>query len=429
MSQHKKRVVVTGLGVIAPNGNGLDQFKTAIQEGTSGIRYIQALEDLKFSCRVGGIPQDVEPIKSQYFGEDELLAMNEVMSYAAIAAKDAFDDAGLKPKDLDSNEVYEDTGAILGTGIGGFDTISDSVHPTVTAGKVRRLGSTIVERVMCSSVSAKVGGMLGLGNQVTTNSSACSTGTEAIIMGYQRIISGFARRMMVGGAEGSHPHTWAGFDSMRVLCRKFNDEPERASRPMSASAAGFIPGSGSGVLCIEDLDTALARGAKIYAEIVGVGLTSGGMRAGGSMTAPSPQGVKRCIRMALLEAGLNPNEIDYINGHLTATMADPLEVKNWSEALERGPGQFPKINSTKSLVGHALGASGALESIATLLQMQHGFVHGSLNCEDLHESIAPFGEHVVQKTENADIKVAAKASFGFGDVNSCIIFKKWSPSS
>jgi 3-oxoacyl-(acyl-carrier-protein) synthase len=280
---------------------------------------------------------------------------------------------------------------------------------------------------MASAVSARLGAFLALGNQVTTNSSACSTGTEAVIMGAERIRSGLAERMVVGGAEGSCPNTWAGFDSMRVLSRAFNDQPEKASRPLSASAGGFVPGSGAAVLVIEELDTAMARGARIYAEILGTSLTSGGCRFGGSMTAPSRRGVQRSIRRAVLASQIEPGEIDYINGHLTATFADPFELKNWQDALETTPEDLPYINSTKSLIGHGLGAAGAMECVATVLQLHKGFMHPSINAEDLHADVLPYVKSIVRETvDNVSLNIAAKASFGFGDVNSCIIFKKWS---
>ena len=172
---------------------------------------------------------------------------------------------------------------------------------------------------MGSGVSARVSGLLALGNQVTSNSSACSTGAEAVVEGYQRIQAGLAERMLCGGTEGSSHYTWGGFDSMRVLCRKFNDEPEKASRPLSASAAGFVPGSGAGILHLESLESAESRGARIYAEVLGGALNCGGHRSGGSMTAPNPVGVQRCIREAVGAAGIQPHEIDAINGHLTAS--------------------------------------------------------------------------------------------------------------
>lgn len=422
---NQKRIVVTGMGVIAPNANGLNAFSSALKEGRSGLRFQEILKEKAFGCHVAGVPEGIESLRQSYFSDEELLAMNSAMTYACIAAIDAWRDAGLAVPKWDEDVLHEDSGAIIGTGIGGIDTLNDKVIPMTNAGQVRRLGSSMVEQVMASSVSAKMSGMFALGNQVTTNSCACSTGTEAIIMGAQRIRDGFANRMLVGGAEGSGFCAWAGFDAMRVLNRSSNDNPSSASRPMSASAKGFIPGSGAGVLVIEDLETAKARGARIYAEVVGYNINSGGMRKGGSMTAPSGYSVQRCIRNALLHANVKSNEVDYINGHLTATGADPQEINSWITALELPADKFPSINSTKSMIGHALGAAGAIECVATVLQLHEGFVHGSLNCEDLHEKIAPIAKSVVHKTIQKNLNIAAKASFGFGDVNSCIIFRKW----
>lgn len=426
MPANLRRVVVTGLGVVSPNARNCEEFASSLRSMQSGLRSIDRLKELGFACQVGGIPQGTSDIAARLFSEDLRFSMNEYITYAAIAALEAFSDAGLEPAALDADSAYEDTGAVIGTGIGGLDTFSDKVYPQVAGNKVKRLGSSVVEQIMASGASARIGGMLGLGGQVTSNSSACNTGTEAIVFGTRSIQFGLADRMVVGGAEGSDPHIWAGFDSMRVLNKNYNHAPEAASRPMSASAGGFIPGSGAGILVIEALETAQKRGAKIYAEIIGTAANSGGMRAGGSMTAPSSKSVQTCIRKALLQAAIDPRQVDYINGHLTATMADPMEVRNWSAALERSGLNFPLINSTKSMIGHALGAAGAIESVATLLQMKYGFVHGSRNCEDFHPEIKEFEQCVPMQSRDADISIAAKASFGFGDVNSCIIFKKWS---
>ncbi|MEA1935698.1 MAG: beta-ketoacyl synthase N-terminal-like domain-containing protein, partial [Thermodesulfobacteriota bacterium] len=281
-------------------------------------------------------------------------------------------------------------------------------------------------QVMNSGTSACVAGLLALGNQVTSNSSACSTGTEAIFDGMMRIRMGLAKRMLAGGSEGPSPYIWSGFDSMRVLSRKFNDKPEAASRPMSASASGFIPGSGAGVLMLEDLESALQRGARIYAEVLGGAVNCGGHRSGGTMTAPNPEGVQRCIRSAISDAGITPQQIDAISGHLTATFSDPGEVKSWFLALEREIDDFPYINAAKSMIGHCLGATGAIESIAVVLQLYKGFLHPSINCEDVHPEIAAFADKIPQTLmEYPDLKVIIKAGFGFGDVNSCLIFKKW----
>jgi len=233
--------------------------------------------------------------------------------------------------------------------------------------------------------------------------------------------------MLAGGSEGPSPYIWAGFDAMRVICRKFNDQPEKASRPMSATACGFVPGSGGAILLLEEMESALKRGTRIYAEVLGGMVNCGGHRMGGSITAPNPEGVKRCIQGAVADAGIDPGEIDAINGHLTATFADPVEVRNWSIALGRGPENFPWINATKSMIGHCLGAAGAIECVAAVLQLYRGFIHPSLNCEDLHPDIAPFAKSVPHTAvTDPDLTIVAKAGFGFGDVNSCLIFRKWS---
>lgn len=420
----ENRVVITGMGAVAPNGIGLKNYSAALKAGKSGIKFIPELKELNFACQVGGVPENLDELKKDYFSGEDLLAMNENMILAGIAGIDCWKDAGLGEVSPDS-ETDWDTGAIVGTGIGGMDTIVEKLIPKVTSGKVRRLGSTLVEQVMCSSVSAKLGGILGLGGQVTTNSSACTTGTEAIANSFLKIKAGHSKRMIAGGVESSSPYIWAGFDGMKVLNAASNAEPEKASRPMSQTANGFVPGSGAGLLMLESLESAKARGAKIYAEIVGAHVNSGGHRNGGSMTAPNSSGVIRCIREALLMAQLGPRDVDAINGHLTATFADDKEIENWRRALEVSPEDFPKINSTKSLIGHTLGAAGGLESVATVLQLHEGFLHGSLNCEDLKSELAAFSASVVHKTEDFKGRVIAKSSFGFGDVNGCLIFKKW----
>jgi 3-oxoacyl-(acyl-carrier-protein) synthase len=421
----KRRVVVTGMGVVAPNGHGLVAFERALREGVSGIRVIPELKTLNFGCLVGGVPQDFEAVRASYFDHEELQSLNENIGYAAVAAVDAWKDAGFEIPAADDDRVDWETGVISGSGIGGMDTIAGTLVPMVNAGNVRRMGSRTVEQVMNSGTSARIAGLLALGNQVTSNSSACSTGNEAVIMAADRIRSGLATRMLAGGSEGSSPYIWAGFDAMRVICRKFNDRPGHASRPMSASASGFVPGSGAAILVLEELGSALARGVRIYAEVLGGMVNCGGHRMGGSITAPNPEGVKWCIQGALADSQIDAGQIDAINGHLTATYADPVEVKNWSVALGRPPEVFPYINATKSMIGHCLGAAGAIECVASVLQIYKGFVHPSLNCEDLHPDIIPFAKSVPQAViEHPDLKVVAKAGFGFGDVNSCLIFRK-----
>lgn len=420
------RVVVTGMGVVSPNANGIANFELALRKGQSGIRANEAMEKAGFASRVAGVPQGVDEIAASYFDEGLLRAMNMSHRYASIAALDAWRDAGFEVPAADDDRVSWDAGAVLGTGIGGMDTIAEKVVPLTDSGRVRRLGSTAVEQVMASGVSARVSGLLALGNQVTSNSSACSTGTEAIAMGTARIRQGLATRMLCGGAEGASHHIWAGFDAMRVLCRTWNDAPERASRPMSASAGGFVAASGAGVLLLENLENALARGAHVYAEVAGGATNCGGHRGGGSMTAPNPEGVQRCIRQALDDAGVGPSQVGAINGHLTATAADPREVAAWAAALDAAPGRLPPITSTKSMIGHALGAAGAIESVACVLMLERGFVHPSINCEDVHPEIEPYAASIPHEVREApDLDVVIKAGFGFGDVNACLVFRRW----
>jgi 3-oxoacyl-(acyl-carrier-protein) synthase len=426
MNASERRIVITGMGVLAPNGHGLEEFEQSLRAGKSGIRFIEKLQKLNFRCQVGGVPQGVEAKTDQYFTEEDLFAMNEAMIFSSIASIDAWRDAGLEVPDRNDDTVNWDSGCVIGTGLAGMDTIGETLVPKIDAGRVRRMGSTMVEQTMASSVSAKLSGALALGNQVTTNSSACSTGTEAIHDSFYRIKLGLAEKMLAGGCESSSEYIWGGFDAMRVTNGGADiSHPEEASRPMSGSAGGFVPGSGAGVLLVESLTSAERRGARIYAEVLSGAVNCGGHRNGGSMTAPNRISVQRCIQAAVENAGISPEQIDVISGHLTATMADPIEVNNWSEALGRGPKSFPLINSTKSMIGHCLGAAGSIEAVAAVLQLQGGFVHGSINCTDLHEKVQPFAESVVHETIERNIGIIAKASFGFGDVNSCLIFKKW----
>lgn len=420
----KKRVVITGLGVVAPNGVGIPAFTHAIKNGISGIRYDPQLEKLLFSCQIAGKPEISEDLKAQYFTELELRGFNSTgILYGVIAGIEAWKNAGLP---LPINDPDWDSGTIFGSGTSGIDKFRESIYK-IDELQTRRLGSTVVAQTMNSGISAYLGGKLGLGNQVTTNSSACSTGTEAIIMAYDRIQSGQAKRILAGSTGDSGPYIWAGFDALRVCCSKYNDNPGEGSRPMSASAAGFVPGSGAGALVVEDLESALERGATIYAEILGGNVNSGGQRGNGSMTAPNSTAVQRCITDAIQNSGISSTDIDAINGHLTATTKDALEIENWTKALGLKGNDFPYINSLKSMTGHCLSAAGSIESVATVLQLQEGFIFGNTNCDDLHPEITSLihPSRIPLKTIETNPTIIAKASFGFGDVNACVILKKF----
>jgi len=422
----KNRVVITGIGVVAPNGVGVADFTKAIKAGTSGITFHQSLKDKGFSCCIGGIPTVSEEKKATYLSPLQLRGFNSTsILYGCMAGIDAWKDAGFK---VDENsDLDHDSGLIFGTGTSGIEKFREAIYK-IDDQKVRRLGSTSVVQTMASGISAYLGGLLGLGNQVTTNSSACTTGTEALLMGFERIKNRKAKRMLVGSSSDSSLYTWGGFDAMRVMSYKHNDSPEKGSRPMSETAAGFVPGSGAGALVLESLESALERKATIYAEVLGGDINSGGQRNGGTLTAPNSDAVQRCITNALVDAQISSNEIDLINGHLTATSKDALEIENWTKALQRKGTQFPYINSLKSMVGHCLAAAGAIESVASVIQLKEQFMFPNINCEDIHPEISALiaREKVPQKTIEKKINIIAKASFGFGDVNACVIFKKYS---
>jgi 3-oxoacyl-(acyl-carrier-protein) synthase len=421
-----RRVVVTGLGVVSPNGVGVKAFLSALRGGISGIKFESRLRDLNFTCQLMGASEICEDALSSVLNPEQMRATNSCMRFAALAGVECWKDAGLHWKmGVQDTPVDWETGIVFGNGVGGMDTIAEKVVPLTSSGQLRRLGSTAAEQTMSSNTSALLGGLLGVGAQVSSNSSACATGTEAVVNAFRHIRHGYADRMVAGSAEGSSVFTAACFDSMRVTARGFNSTPERASRPLSATASGFVPGAGAGALLLESLDSAERRGVRIYAEVLAATMTCGGQRNGGSITASNPEGVRRCVRSAVEESELAGKRIDYINGHLTATGADSKEIDNLRCALNIDDRDFPWINSTKSMIGHALGASGAIECVATILQLEHCFVHPSVNCEDLHPGVASIASSVVQVRKEVDLQTALKTSFGFGDVNACVIFSKW----
>ena len=420
-----KRVVITGMGVTAPNAVGLSNFNNALKNMKSGIRFIPQLKELKFSCQIAGKPEVSEELLNDYFTPLQLRGLNSSgIVYGVISGVDAWKDAGLDISESESPDW--DSGIIFGTGILGVDKFREAIH-LIDQGKTRRLGSTSVIQTMASGISAYLGGILGCGNQVTTNSSACTTGTEALLMGFERIQAGKAKRMLVGSCSDHGPYIWGGFDAMRILPNKYNDDPEKASRPMSESASGFVPGSGAGALLLEDLDSALERGARIYCEVLGGEVNSGGQRAEGSMTAANNEAVIRCIQNALKNSGVGNNEIDLINGHLTATTRDSVEIENWTRALDRSGKDFPYINSLKGMTGHCLSASGSIECVASVLQIYNDYIFGNLNAEDINPDILKLieAEKIPNIRVNRKINILAKASFGFGDVNAVAVFKKY----
>jgi len=419
------RVVITGLGVCAPNGTTLAEFSDAIKKGLSGISHQPDLEALNFSCQIAGKPVLSDERISEYFTPLELRNLNSTgIIYGVIAGLDAWKDAGLNIENND--EPDWDSGTIFGTGTSGIDKFRWAINK-IDALEIKKLGSSVVIQTMASGVSAFISGKLGLGNQVSTNSSACATGVESLLLAYERIKTGQATRMLAGSTSDSGPYIWGGFDAMKVCTFKHNHEPEKGSRPMSATASGFVPGSGAGALVLESLESAVARKAKIYGEVLGGHINSGGQRGLGTMTAPNPIAVQRCIQAALKNSGIEAHEIDVINGHLTATTKDALEIENWKMALQLPADDFPYINSLKSMIGHCIAASGSIECVASVLELKEDFIFPNINCEDLNPEITALidAKCIPETVIHQPINILAKASFGFGDINACIIFKKY----
>jgi len=423
-----KRVVITGMGVCAPNAIGIEEFSIALRNLKSGIKEIDELKRLDFACTLGGIPPVTDEIKRKYFNELTLKFLtSSAITYAVIAGVDAWKNAGLELKGNEQNdEPYWNAGAIFGTGIAGVEPLRES-YTKIDSMQVRRLGTRMIEQTMNSGPSAYLSGIIGLGNKVMSNCSACATGTDGILEAFNHIQMGKADIMLTGSADCNGPYIWGGFDSMRITNRKMNHDPESASRPFSATASGFIPGSGAGALVLEELEHAQKRGAHIYAEILGGAQNNGGQRQGGTMTIPNNNAIRKCISDAIKNANIQPKDIDYICGHLTATMADLIEVKNWSEALHLSGKKFPYINSTKSLIGHCLAAAGSIEMVAAVLQMRDGFIHGNKNSEDFHPEIEAIisREKAPLSTIEKEVKVVGKSSFGFGDTNAVVFFQRF----
>ncbi len=420
-----KRVVVTGMGVVAPNGVNVAEFNNALLQGTSGLHHIPQMEAWGMGCQVAGYPANFnESILKNYItpGTHKSLRSSNVQ-YALAATIEAWHNAELT---INNNTVDVHTGCVYGSGICDVDHLRYAIN-MVESDKGLQLGARHIEQLMASGCSGYIGGLLGLGNMVTANSSACSTGTEAIVMAYQHIKYGNATRMVAGSSEASSPYMWSVFDAMRVLNRNHNNQPAQASRPMNSDSAGFIPGSGAATLILEELETALARNAPIIAEIKSGTINSGGQRNGGTMTAPSAIGVIDCITNTLQQAAILPHQIDLICGHLTGTFADKLEIQNWATALQLKGNEFPKINTLKSLTGHCISAAGAIECVAALLQLQHGYIHANYNCATLQPDITNTiaSSCIPLQVQQHTINTIIKANFGFGDVNSCIIFNKY----
>lgn len=427
------RVVITGLGACSPIGTGIKEFKTALRKGISGVRYHEILKQQNYRCHIGALPlledKTVETFTKQY----GLVKMKGTgIVYGCMSGLEAWFDAGLTLLPSTNKQAYWQNGCIFGTCTNGIDAIDYGID-LVDSGNVKKMGGRTAQQAMNSGVSAYLGGIIGIGNQLTTNSSSCITGVEATLEGYYRIKQNKAKIVLVGSSESSHHNVWGGYDGMTLhenyyaLAKGYNDQPEKASCPMSETANGLVPGSGGAAMVIESLQSATRRGARIYAEILGGSIISGAHRNGGTMTINSKKSMEKVIKFALDRSAVRPEEIDLISGHLPSYITDVHEVEAWANVLNRKGKQFPFINALKSMTGHCFAASSSLELVASALQLHHQFIHPSLNSEKLHPQIASLvpRQKIPLKSVRKNINIVAKTSFGFGDVASCIILKKW----
>lgn len=417
------RVVVTGYHVILPNINNKSNLKTFLESNNVSYGFNSLMEENKFLCHVGGQISGVDEMLKEVTQEFDMHQAGENTKLSMIAGIKAYLDAGFL---VSENTDYE-LGVMIGSGFNALDYFAEKVVPKVLEKKVKKIGSFAVQNIMNSNATAHLASYVNAGGMTFGVSNACCSGTDTIIEAYHAIKNGRIEKVLTGGVEEGSLYTWSCFDSMYVLNRKFNLEPEKASAPMSTLAAGFVPSAGAACLMIESLDSAKNRGAHIYAEILSGYNNCGAQNNGGSMNFPNSESVQYCIEKTIADAKINANEIDLINGHLTGTKADSLEVANWKSVFDNQGCELPFIQASKSKIGHTLGAAGAVETCFVINQMENEFIHGNVNCEELNPEIANIvnSKKILKQRIDFPLKTVIKSSFGFGDVNSCIILKKF----
>ncbi|MFT7288062.1 MAG: 3-oxoacyl-[acyl-carrier-protein] synthase-1 [Halieaceae bacterium] len=403
-----RRIVVTGLGVVSCLGNDATTVTQALREGHSGIRLNQQQVDVGMRSHVAGAP-DID-IKA-HIDRKQLRFMGDAAAYAYIAMQRCIEDAGLTEAEV-SNKL---TGIIAGSG--GASSASQTEAADIMRERgLRRVGPYRVTQTMGSTVSACLATPFKIRGVNYSISSACSTSAHCIGNAMEQIILGKQDRVFAGGAEELHWTMSSLFDAMGALSTKYNDTPERASRAYDSNRDGFVIAGGGGMLVLEALEVAEARGAKIYAELVGYGATSDGY----DMVAPSGEGAVRCMQQALRTVS---GPIDYINAHGTSTPAGDIQELKAVRKVFEDLDHMPIVGSTKSLSGHSLGAAGVQEAIYALLMQQEGFIAASANIETLDDEAVGL-PIALQRHDNVDLQRVMSNSFGFGGTNASLVFQK-----
>ncbi len=409
-----RRVVVTGIGLVSPVGLTKDANWESILAGKSGIGLITRFDTSRFDTRIAGEVKDFEP--SRFIEKKEIKKMDRFIHYAIAATTEALDDSGLKI----TPENAERIGVIVGSGMGGLETISNNEGACREQGP-NRVSAFFIPGCVINLAPGQISIRTGAKGPNFSPVSACATGTHAIGEAFHIIKRGEADAIIAGGAESTiTPVAVAGFGNMKALSTR-NDVPEKACRPFDAERDGFIMGEGAGILILEELEHAQKRGARIYAELIGFGMNSDAHH----ITSPAPDGsgAARCMELTIASAGIEKEEVDYINAHGTSTpVNDAMETK----AIKLAFGEHARkilVSSTKSMTGHLLGAAGAVETAYTALALYHQIVPPTINLENPDPECDL--DYVPNKARQAEIKVGISNSFGFGSTNACVALKKY----
>lgn len=413
---NRKRVVVTGMGAVTPLGLSVEETWQGLVEGRSGVSPIAQFDPSPYPSQIMGQVKDFEA--ADYVDAREAKRMSRFSQFAVAAAEMAVKDADLT---IDSSNA-EDVGVVFGTAIGGGLVEAESAHLTLLNKGVRRVPPLFVPSMMPNAAAHHVGYIFGIKGYTSTVIAACASGTQGIGEGVSAIRNSRAKVVICGGTESTVCElALAGICAMRAVSTR-NDEPERASRPFDADRDGFVAAEGCGVLVLEDLDYALDRGARIYAEVLGYGVSSDAYH----VSAPDPEGKGSAIAMrkAIEDACLKPEDIQYINAHATATLiGDPAEVVAIKSVMGSHAYEIP-VNATKSMLGHLLGAAGAVEAIATIKTILEGVLHPTINLETPDPDCDL--DHVPNVAREARVDIALKNSFGFGGQNACLVLSRFS---
>ncbi len=412
---NRPRVVVTGMGAITPLGLNVQDTWQALIEGRSGIGRITQFDASAYPTQITGEVKGFDP--GEYMDIKEARRMARFSQFAVAGAKMAMEDAGLTVDESNADDV----GVVMGTAVGGGLRESQEAHLILLNKGVRRVSPLFVPSMIPNAAAHHVASAFGVRGYSSTVIGACASGNQAIGEGTRAIRDGTAPVVITGGTESAMCElALAGIGAMRALSTR-NDEPERASRPFDAERDGFVASDGCGVLLLESLDHAMARGARVYAEVLGYGVSSDAYH----ISAPHPEGTGSALAMrrAIADAGLKPEDIGYINAHATATpLGDPAEVAAIKSVFGSHAYKIP-VNATKSMIGHLLGAAGAVEAIATIMTMQEGILHPTINYE--HPDPECDLDCVPNEARRTEVDIALSNSFGFGGQNACLVFRNW----